>query len=282
MNYYDVLGLEPTCSPKEIQTAYRNKAKQHHPDSGGDVDTFHAISEAYDVLKDPHKRAVFDHRNARSQNIKINSGNVNDVFNDMFTIFGSAGFHPSKREYNRVRANKNLGITVECTLQEILYEQEKTVSIKHTDGTRHIVNLKIPRGVNNGTKIKYSGLGDKSNKNLPPGDLTATINILLDENFTREGNNLKTNLTISVWDAIIGNVYQLITLENKTLNITIPAGTQYGAILKIKNHGMFTKQGSRGDLLVQILVKIPENLTEQQLNICTTLRDNNEDSKRSR
>ena len=51
MNYYDVLGLEPTCSPKDIQTAYRNKAKQHHPDSGGDVDTFHAVSEAYEVLR---------------------------------------------------------------------------------------------------------------------------------------------------------------------------------------------------------------------------------------
>ena len=73
MNYYDVLGLEPTCSPKDIQSAYRTKAKQHHPDSGGDVDTFHAVAEAYEVLKDPHKRAAFDVRNSRRQNIKINT-----------------------------------------------------------------------------------------------------------------------------------------------------------------------------------------------------------------
>jgi len=123
MNYYDVLGLEPTCSPKDIQTAYRNKAKQHHPDSGGDVDTFHAVSEAYEVLKDPHKRAAFDHRNSRRQNIKINTGNMDSVFDDMFTVFGGAGFHPSKREYHRARQNKNLAISIDCTLEEILDNQ---------------------------------------------------------------------------------------------------------------------------------------------------------------
>ena len=79
MNYYEVLGLELTCSPKDIQTAYRKLAKQYHPDNGGNVDKFHTVSEAYDVLKDPHKRAQFDNINSRRQNIKINS---NDVFDD--------------------------------------------------------------------------------------------------------------------------------------------------------------------------------------------------------
>ena len=270
MNYYEVLGLEPTCSPKDIQTAYRKLAKQYHPDNGGNVDKFHTVSEAYDVLKDPHKRAQFDNINSRRQNIKINS---NDVFDDMFTIFGSAGFHPSKREYHRAKVNKNLGISIDFTLEEILQEHEKTVSIKHTDGSRHLVNLKIPVGVNNGTKIKYSGLGDKTIKNIAPGDLTVTVNILDHNKFTREGNNLKQHLTISAWDAIIGTVKQINSIENKRLNLNIPAGTQYGTVLKIPNHGMYTKTSTRGDLLVQILIKIPENLTEQQLNICTKLRD---------
>tara|TARA_R110001592_G_scaffold43527_3_gene140973 strand:+ start:2829 stop:3647 length:819 start_codon:yes stop_codon:yes gene_type:complete len=270
MNYYDVLGLAPTCSPKDIQSAYRTLAKQCHPDSGGDVDKFHAVSEAYDILKDPHKRAQFDHRNAKRQNIRINTG---DVYDDLFTVFGSAGFHPSKRDYQRVKSNKNLGITVDCTLEEILSEQQKTVSIRHTDGSRHLVNLKIPRGVNNGTKIKYSELGDYIHKNLHPGDLTVTVNMLDHEVFERDDLNLKMHLTIHAWDAIIGTVVQIHTIENKTLNLNIPAGTQYGATLKIPNHGMYNKLNTRGDLLVQVLVKIPENLTEQQLNICKKLRD---------
>lgn len=273
MNYYEVLGLSPTCSPKEIQKAYRDKAKQHHPDNGGDVDVFHRVSEAYEILKDPHKRAQFDHRNARRQNIKINTGNMDSVFDDMFTVFGGAGFHPSKREYHRARSNKNLAITIDCTLEEILENQEKTVSIRHTDGSRHLVNLKIPRGVNRGSKIKYSGLGDSTHKNLPPGDLTVTINQLDHDVFTREGDNLKMHLTIAVWDAIIGTTVQIQTLEGRTLNLNIPPGTQYGTSLKLSKHGMYSKNSTRGDLIVQILVKIPENLTEQQLNICTKLRD---------
>lgn len=270
MNYYDVLGLDPTCSPKDIQTAYRKKAKEHHPDSGGDASTFHEVAEAYEVLKDPHKRAEFDHRNSRRQNIKINTS---DVFDDMFTVFGGAGFHPSKREYHRAKQNKNLAISIDCTLEEILADQQKTVSIKHTDGSRHLVNLKIPKGINAGTKIKYGELGDKTHKNLPAGDLTVTVNVVEHEVFTREGDNLKMHLTLGAWDAIIGTVVQITTIENKTINLNVPAGTQYGTTLKISKHGMYSKQSARGDLLVQVLVKIPENLTEQQLNICKKLRD---------
>ena len=264
MNYYDVLGLQVDCSPAEITKAYRNLAKEYHPDIGGNEKRFHEISEAYDVLKDPHKRAKFDFHNSR---------NGNGVFDDMFTVFGSAGFHPSKREYHRAKINKNLGIIVECTLEETLIEQEKTVSIKHTDGTRHLVNLKFPRSVNNGTKIKYKKLGDAKFKDMPPGDLTVTVKVIPHNIFTREGNDLKMYLTIDAFNAIIGRVVQIKTIEQKILNLTIPPSTQYGRILKISNHGMYIKDDKRGNLLVQILVKIPENLSEQQLNICKKLRD---------
>ena len=96
--------------------------------------------------------------------MNINKGGV---FDDMFTVFGGAGFHPSKREYTKARTNKNLGITVECTLEETLENQNKTVSIKHTNGSRHLVNLKFPRGIANGSKIKYKELGDKKYEDLP-------------------------------------------------------------------------------------------------------------------
>lgn len=272
MNYYDVLGLDPTCSVSDIQRAYRTLAKQHHPDNGGDVERFHEVSEAYEKLKDPYSRAEFDHKNSRRQrhpDIRYKE----DVFDDMFTIFGSTGFHPSKREYRRSRINKNLGISVNVTLEELLSEQDRTVSIKHTDGSRHLVNFKIPIGIKNSTKIKYSGLGDRVHADLPPGDLTVTIIVDEHDKFIRENNDLKMHLTISAWDAIIGTVVQINTLDNKMINLNIPAGTQYGTTLKIPNHGMYNKQGVRGNLLVQVLVKIPENLTEQQLNICTKLRD---------
>ena len=268
MNYYDVLGLQPSASPENITKAYRNLAKEFHPDRGGNEQKFHEISEAYDILKDPHKRARFDMHNAKQHTLK-----TNDVFDDMFTVFGSAGFHPSKREYNRTKANKNLGIVIDCTLEETFEAQEKTVSIKHTNGTRHLVNLKIPVSVNEGTKIKYKGLGDFKYPDLPQGDLTVTVKIIPNDVFIRENNNLKMHLTINAWNAIIGTTVQVTTIDKKLLNLNIPAGTQFGTILKLPNYGMYTKHGDRGDLLVQVLVKIPENLSEQQLNICKKLRD---------
>jgi len=268
MNYYDVLGLKTDCSPQEITKAYRTLAKEFHPDTGGDEQRFHEISEAYDVLKDSHKRARFDMHNARQHTLK-----TGDVFDDMFTVFGHAGFHPSKRDYTRTKVNRNLGITIDCTIDESFTEQEKTVSIKHTNGTRHLVNLKIPRSVNDGTKIKYKGLGDFKYPELPQGDLTVTVKIIPNDMFIRENDNLKMHLTISVWSAIIGSTVQVTTIDKKLINLNIPAGTQFGTILKLPGYGMYTKHGDRGDLLVQILVKIPENLSEQQLNICKKLRD---------
>tara|TARA_B100001093_G_scaffold184738_1_gene177437 strand:+ start:3498 stop:4295 length:798 start_codon:yes stop_codon:yes gene_type:complete len=264
MNYYDVLGLQVDASPTDITKAYRSLAKEFHPDTGGNEQRFHEISEAYDILKDPHKRAKFDFNNSRRNG---------DVFDDMFTVFGDAGFHPSKREYHRAKTNKNLGIIVECTLEETLHRQDKTVSIKHTNGSRHLVNLKFPRSVNNGAKIKYKKLGDLRHPELPAGDLTVTIKVVPHQQFVREGDNLKMHLTIDAWSAIIGTVVQIKTLENKILNLNIPAGTQYGRMLKIPDYGMYTKEGNKGNLLVQVLVKIPENLSEQQLNICKKLRD---------
>ena len=191
----------------------------------------------------------------------------------MFSVFGSAGFHPSKRRYNKQERNKNLGVSVQVQLEDLLREEKKTISVKHTDGTRHIVEIAIPLGVNNGTKIKYSGLGDWANKKVAPGDLTVTIEVAEHEKFRREKNYLFMDFTISAWDAIIGSVVNVSTIENRLLNINIPAGTQYGTSFKVPGHGLPDKNNNRGDMFVNIFVKTPENLTEEQLNICKKLRD---------
>ena len=269
MNHYDTLGLKQNCSQADVQKAYRKLAKQHHPDTGGDTATFHKINEAYDTLKDPKKRQEFDFSNSQ-QNINFDKSSFSDIFN----IFGHAGFHPSKRSYKRQIRNKDLNIHIECTLYDILSAQEKHISVKHLDGTRKFVTITIPRGVINGAKIKYAKLGDATHKKLPPGDLIATIQVLKHPIFERDENNLKMDFTINSFDAIIGRSIGIKTLHNKTLNINIPAGTQYGTVFKIPDYGIKTKN-KLGDLFVRILIKTPENLNEEQLNICRRLIDEN-------
>jgi len=257
MTYYDVLGVNPTDSPDDIKRAYKSLAKQYHPDSGGDVDKFHKISEAYETLRDPHERAKYDHI--------INQRKMTDDL-EWF-------LRPQKRSYTRRAINKNLSTVVDLELNELLYHTVKTVSIRSLSGDRHLVNIDVPPGVNNGAKIKYPGLGDRTYASEPYGDLIVTFRIANHPEFTRDGVNLYKDYTISTWDAIVGTTIQVTTLEGRMLNLTIPAGTQYGTTFKIEGYGL-PKNNDRGNLLIKVLVKIPENLSETQLNICKALRDN--------
>ena len=266
MNYYVLLGLPPSCSPSEIKAAYRKLVKTHHPDAGGDPYKFIELVSAYDILSDPYARAAYDIRTApkKSPNIRDN------VYDDLHTIFGNQ--YNQRREYSRTIRNKSLAITIELSLEDILVPHTKTLSVTHLNNTRKFVSVKIPAGVASGTKIKYAGLGDASISGVDAGDLTITIIVNEHKKFIRNKNNLILHFTISAWDAIIGTTANITTLENKILNVNIPAGIQYGTILKVTGHGLVSKANVRGDLLMHILIKIPENLTEEQLNICTKLR----------
>ena len=258
MNYYTVLGVEPTATPDEIKSAYRKQAIKHHPDSGGDSEQFQKLSEAYDVLKDPHKRAAFDHRNARG---------AYTVFDDLgatfeFTVNGQ------RRRAAPQRRNRNLTINLEIELHEALTDASKTVSIKHTNGQRKYVNVTVPKGTITGN-LKYKGLGDHSFEDLPPGDLLVKVTTKSHKDYILEGVDLRRRITISVWEAILGTSVTLQTLNGKTVQIQIPAGTQHGTVLNIPGHGLPRfkhKINSMGRMLVEVLIKIPQNLTEKQLN----------------
>jgi len=254
MNYYSVLGIDPTATSEQIKTAYRKLARQHHPDSGGDAEKFKQVTEAYDVLKDAHKRAAFDHRSTR---IHINAG---DVFEDLHQAFAF------RQRASQQRRNKNLSIEVEIDLEETLTDTSKTVSIKHVNGKRKFVNVTIPKGTVTGN-LKYRGLGDHSYNDLPPGDLLVKISTRPHPNFVVEGVDVKQSITISVWEAILGTSVRIKTLNSKMVQMAVPPGTQHGTVPKHRT------DSSLGRLLVEVLVKIPQNLTTEQLNTIKTIMD---------
>jgi len=280
MNYYEHLGVSNTASPDEIKTAFRNKAKSLHPDQGGNEKDFQKLNEAYDTLKDPNKKSHYDHLQRNGGNIHINVNGKNhdifkDVFNDINNSFG--GGFTQTRSYTRQSRNKDLSITVECTLEDTLIQQQKSISVRHLTGNREIVQVTIPRGMKNKDKIRYTGLGDKSFPELTTGDLYVNINILKHNKFTVDGSNLYCTETVDCFDAILGTIISLKNLEGTTLNVTIPSGTQHGTMFSLKRQGAYDKNSdARGNIVVIVAVKIPEMLTNEQLTVIKSWRKRND------
>ena len=282
MDYYKLLGVDSRAPANEIKMAFRIKAKTMHPDIGGDPEEFRQISEAYEILMDTDKRAQYDHSirpNTGSIHVNINGRQhdiFNDIFSDMHAHFGENVGSPfvQKRRYNKQTRNKDLNIDYTCKLEDTLIEQKKDVSVKHINSQRHLIQITIPIGAKHGAKIKYGGLGDASISHLTPGDLYVTIKHVPSK-FKVDDNNIYTNHTIDCFDAILGTTVQILNLQGKTLNLIIPPATQSGTHFSLKQQGLYQTGNDklRGNLVVEINVKIPENLRPEQLNIVRRIKE---------
>jgi|TARA_R110000851_G_scaffold296527_1_gene451681 curved DNA-binding protein len=274
MDYYALLGLQQTATTDDIKSAYRRQAKSDHPDIGGDPEKFKQLNEAHDILKDPDKRAHYDHARNGAGRIHVNiNGRNHDIFSDIFTDMSStfgdqSGPFAKPRNYRKQTKNKDLNINIVCDLKDTLMQQEKSVSIRHISGDRKIVQITVPRGVKNNDRIRYTGLGDASFQELTPGDLYVTITVSNETNFQIDGNHLYCTHTLNCFDAITGTVVSIKSLDNTTLNVTINSGTQNGTMFSLKKQGLY-EHGSpnRGNIVLVVAIKIPENLKQDQLNI---------------
>jgi curved DNA-binding protein len=277
MDYYSTLGVQRNASPDEIKSAYRKMAMKHHPDRGGDEATFKKISEAYDVLSDPQKKQIVDmggdpngqpHHHGGGFNqgpfeFHFGSGNFND-------IFGNFGFGGQRQ----MQRNKTINIGVDVTLEEVLTGKTLDAEISMPGGKTKLININIPPGINEGQQIRYSGMGDNSIPHLQPGDLIVNIRIMNHPEFRREGDSLVVEKQISVWDAILGCKLEILTLNGKNLEISIPAGTQSDTVLSCRNEGLPNMRSqARGNLLIKIRVTIPRNISSQQRSAIEQLKN---------
>ena len=278
MDYYNILDIEPTATDEVIKSAFKKKAKLTHPDAGGNEDDFKKINEAYAILKDPQKRAEYDHFRSGNGRIHVNiNGQQHDIFSDMFndirSAFGDGGPFVHRRAYQRQTKNKDLNITVAIKLADLLKDQKKTVSVRHLTGDRKIIDITIPRGIRPGTTIRYGDFGDNSIRELPPGDLYIHVGVDDHPRFTVDNVDLLTTVTIDCFDAMMGSAITVNSLEERKLNLKIPAGTQYGTIFGLDNQGLpIYGTNQRGKMLVKVLVNIPKNITQKQLNIIKSFK----------
>ena len=275
-DYYKILGVSEDSSPDEIKQAFRKLAVQHHPDRGGDEKKFKEANEAYDTLKNESKKQEYDtmrrfgsKMGGQGSGFKFQTGNFNEFFGgDFFEEFMSGmGGGQRQRFRQRPRVNKDVSIRITMSIKEIMSSVKRTISVKLPSGRDEIVDVKIGAGIQNGVVLKYSGLGDDSNSNLPRGNLLIRVTILDSDGFTRKGNDLWTDKTIDAFDAMRGTEFQIKDLQDNIVKVKAPASTQPGSVLQLKNKGMPVHESLsiRGNMYIKIHVTIP-TLTQQQLN----------------
>jgi curved DNA-binding protein len=265
MNPYEILGVNKNSTSDEIKKAYRILASKNHPDKGGDTAKFQEIQTAYDILSDPQKRHQFDRTGSSTTQFNIGPEN----FEDLFAFFG---FQNSPFTQHQRRKNQDIRTTINLNLEDILTDGQKNILIQ-TSHQQKTFDIKIPKGIPHGTTIKYPQLGDSLFSNLPAGDLYITVNINPHPRFQLVGLDLLTNLTIDCFQAILGCEQTIIGLDNKTFSLKIPAGVQNNTKLKISGEGLPAfRQDIKGNLLVQIFISIPTNLTIEQKNLITQIQ----------
>ena len=272
-NYYDMLGVSENASDKEIKQAFKNLAKEHHPDRGGDTTKFKEANEAYDTLKDTKKRHEYDTLRKYGQNMGGQGGNFHftsgdffgdDIFENFFSGFGGQNVRTRFRQ--RQRANKSINVRMALSIKEAMDNNEKTISYKLPSGKEEFATVKIPAGIQNGITFKYRGMGDDTNKSLPRGDLMVQMSVLDSDGYTRKGNDLYTDKTIDCFQAVRGLELQLKTLTNTIIKVQVPPATQPNTLIVCKGQGMPIHKtlNIRGNLYVKISIMVPQ-LSQEDL-----------------
>jgi DnaJ-class molecular chaperone len=294
LDLYQRLGLKRGASEAEIKKAYRSLAKQLHPDRNKDnpkaAERFAEVTRAYDLLSDKDKRAQYDRGeideegnpkmpfgggyggfNARPgagpgagagqaggfEGFQGNFGeaDLSDIFEGLFGSAGARGGRGGGFGGFRQRAQppqKGADIAYRLTVGFIDAATLAPQRITLADGKT--IDLKLPKGVEDGTKIRLSGKGQEGPGGA--GDAIVTISIAPHPFYTREGDNIRLNLPITLKEAVLGAKVKVPTPEG-TVMLTVPKGSSSGKVLRLKGRGFTGKSGTRGDLLVSLEIEVP-------------------------
>lgn len=288
-DYYKVLGVEKNATDDQLKKAYRKLAMKYHPDKNkGDKTAeakFKEVSEAYAVLSDKEKRRQYDEFGANGFQQRYSQEDIFRGFDfaDILKEFGfGGGMFGGKRAGSRFSFGGHGGrqtlpkgsdvvYEMPLTLHEIATGTQKTLSLQHGDQTEK-VSVNIPRGITTGKKLRIPGKGSPSPYGGQPGDLYVQVKVLQDRVFSPEGHDLHIHRNIKLSDALLGTTLAVPTLEGKELNIKVPPGTNHKTKMRLAGHGLpRMKGGGKGDLYVNLLVRMPKTLSAEQKDLIRKL-----------
>lgn len=283
VDYYKILGVEKTAAPDEIKKKYRKLAMKYHPDkTKGDKaseEKFKQISEAYAVLSDTEKRKEYDTFGSSGFKQKYSQEDIfrNFDFEDILRGFGFGGFggfqgggrrsHGGFTGHRQPVKGSDLVYELPLTLKEIAEGATKTIVLQHQSSGGQL-NVKIPKGMIEGKKIRLSGKGEDGPFGGTPGDLFIKSKVLPDPVFFVEGHDLNVNKFIKLSEALLGTTVAVPTISGKELSLKIPPGTQHKTKMRIPGQGLPHMNGhALGDLFVHILLSLPKELNDHQKKI---------------
>jgi DnaJ-class molecular chaperone len=287
---YEVLGVPRGASAAAIKSAYRKLAKKHHPDSNKDdpkaAARFAEINSANEILGDEDKRKQFDRGEIDAEGKPRftgfpggggaggraggpggfesytfrsgGGGGFEDILNSMFANAGRSArggggrASPFEFETGGVGLDLDLTVAMSVSLEEAVQGADKRVRLP----TGKELNVKIPAGVTNGQQIRLRGQGETA-QGHPPGDLLITVNIAPHPFFKVDGSDLRVDLPITLYEAVLGGKVRVPTLGG-AVELSIPKNTSSGRTFRLKGKGLPKATGSPGDLFVTTRIMLPD------------------------
>jgi len=279
VNHYETLGVEKSATDDEIKKSYKKLASKLHPDKpGGDTQKFQEIQAAYEAIGDAQKRAQYDaalENGGRPQfHFHTNNANQNGVPPDIAELlrrqfgFDASAFTHQNNGYRAPQRNQDIRIMVQIELVDTLAEQTKTLAITFPTGEKENVEIKIPRGIQSGETIRYVGLGSNAIPTIPRADLYVQFHVKGNIDFEQDGVDLYRLLNVNCLEAMVGCVKEIVGIDGKKFNLTIPPGSQHNTKFGISDAGLYVLgKEIRGRLIAVLNIYIPTKLSDEQLKI---------------
>ena len=291
-DYYATLGVSKTASQDDVRKAFRKLARQHHPDVSKDKDKknaeskFKEINEAYEVLGDADKRKRYDELGAdwdqagasqppRGWNRSGGQGGFGEAsfggtgFSDFFEQFFSGGAARGRSGFPGFGAEQEMpGSDIEAdllvTIEEALHGSKKKISFRR-DGHSQVetYEVRIPKGVREGQKIRLAGQGEGVGRKARAGDLYFVVRFEKHPDYRIEGSDLIYDHEVPAWTAVLGGTASVPTPDGE-VRLKIPDCSQPGRKFRIKGRGLPTGTSTRGDFYVRLVVTLPTDLTPEQ------------------